>query len=181
MPNWTRYVGLLVGVLSISCSTDETPVFMNFEYQLRCIEASCGGQTDYEVRQIDGLNGRQGLDLECDYKKDLSRLSIYAKSQEGNWISMNNSEVGKGQPSNCKVEVHEGNNTYQGDCTFNSKNDSDDPCELKIQVQGSGTLTGTVTCRQIPQDNNRANDYYSLLAPFSDTPVNISIENCEEY
>jgi hypothetical protein len=173
-----------VGALLLCACTepDDAPLFVDTEYQVRCIRCQPMALDD-EPRRLNAVDGEQGLSLSCGANRSQGDrlLSFSAVSNEGSsgesfkleivQLNLDADEPG----GDCLVSIQEGNNTYEGGCTDGDPSE-DDPCQVLLE-EDSGIVSGTLLCENI---SNRSSDTARhVVTPGSmDGPADITIHGC---
>jgi hypothetical protein len=181
-----RFLGLslLLASLSSCTSFDPAPVYVQMDYQMRCID--CQGSSDHAAHNIKALNGEKDLSLECSVTQQGSaRLLSFSllSGGEGPSYELEVSQLrldGKGTGDACRVTVEEGGTLYGGKMLGKCTPDEptmDNPCQIKVDVDGD-IIDGTIYCKQLTAAGNTS-IWSHLVDPFSSSdPAVFELRNC---
>lgn len=166
----TLLTGLLVA--SACTNTDPHPVYIEMEYQVRCVRCEPLAPND-PPRRVRALPGDDGMDIRCsieeisgDQRLTMSAVYLDPEDDSRNYafqISQLNMEGGPG--GSCQVKVIEGANTYEGGCTDDAPTASA-PCRIEHTTEDN-VIRGTLLCENI--SNANVNTARHLTQPGSDT------------
>lgn len=186
---------ILSGILLTSCvSEDAAPVIAALDYRLVCNPASgCAGRENMPARTVKrGIDGQDNLRVGC-YMGD--RLADLVLDFSGSGYSFSVKSSAPSSSSNCSVSIDEGNNTYETDCEISGGGEADCsesaaadfegnvdemPCQMSVETEGT-TVTGTICCRNIPEENKAAlgNEYSLALSDDMSKPARFEFTNCK--
>ena len=187
---------ILSGILLTSCvSEDAAPVIAALDYRLVCNPATgCAGRENMPARTVKrGIDGQDNLRVGC-YMGD--RLADLALDFNGSGYGFSVNSSAPNSSSNCSVSIAEGNNTYEktgceisrggeADCSESAAADYDEnvdemPCQISVKTEGT-TVTGTICCRNIPEEYKAAqgNEYSLALSQDMSKPARFEFTNCK--
>lgn len=176
------------------CVTDEPlPAYVGVSYQLRC-QGECTSSQDSPVRTIAHVNGEDDMDVRCRTRGsgDSRTVDVSAKCPAGgpgcgtNGFSFAIDYLAVGRKGNdpgdnCTVTIREGNNRYQSACTGGEVGEEVRcviDAELDEKDNGLSEITGTLRCRDIPNEASPDITRY-LVAPGTSDPASFLIQGCE--
>lgn len=163
-----RSLFLLMLVAVVGCnSADSAPVYVDLDYQVRCI--SCEPRSpDDPKRKFALLDGDQGEEPESIYEVEChantigkdrvltlsAKYTSPTKNSRDHSFKVEQAEFsGKDPGPDCKVEIREGSNRYKGRCGSDAPDD-DTPCRLVIGVE-DGIVSGSLRCVGLPNEANK--------------------------
>ena len=181
------------GLLTVLCVTwllggctsqDSSPVFLDMEYQVRCI--TCEPRSpDNEKRSIMLLDGEEGHSVRCrigersgDRFLTFSMTFIDEVTESKNYgLDIFEANIDDNDPGNtCEVTVREGNNTYKGECT-GSEPDEDATCQLEFAPEGD-ILRGSVLCLEMTNQVNNTTFRRVVKPGKKDEAADFEIHGC---
>ncbi|MDD9933515.1 MAG: hypothetical protein OXT09_07930 [Myxococcales bacterium] len=163
-------IAALVGTVAGCTEEDPAPLFMDIRYQVRCVDCEPRAPDD-PVRDVELLDGEQGYTIMCRANtRDGDRLLTFSTTfinpdmeSENFSISVLQVNLDDDDPgSDCSVQVKEGSNTYEGDCTSGDPT-VEEPCSVDFSVDGD-VVTGEIFCADVP-NRNMAMTKRHLVAP----------------
>lgn len=180
-----RLIVLALAVASSPACTehDPPPLFVDVDYQVRCIDCQPLAPDD-AARSVQALDGEAGFRVECNVaRREGDRLVTFTAAHGDEESPRNNYSFGMLQAnldssnrgSGCRVVVAEGNNTYEGRCTSGDP-DSDQPCRVELEVE-DGIVLGTVLCEGVP-NKNTAMFTRHVVAPNSQSAARFEVHGC---
>jgi hypothetical protein len=162
---------------------DPAPLYLEADYQLRCIDCKPTA-VDETPRSLNVLNGEAGYVVACSAEASggdrVVSFSASFKDPLGKKdkfsIAVTQANIDAANPgASCRVEVVEGSNDYKGNCTGGSPTDGK-PCVVKLKAEG-GVLSGTIDCKTIPNAGDAQIRRY-LVAPGTNKAAKFSIDGC---
>ena len=142
---------------ALGCTEDDpAALFIDFNYQVRCIDCEPRSNDD-PARDVHAVDGEDGLTLTCsaiDRGGDrLVSFSIEHTDPKTGGVdysfSLDQANLDSSDPgAGCRVNVKEGSNSYEGNCTGKEATE-DEPCIVKLEKAGDG-VTGSLHCVHIP-------------------------------
>ena len=173
---WLLLVAVTVSAASCS-STDPAAVFIDFDYQVRCLLCEPRAPDDPK-RQFMTLDGDNGYNVDCHVStvgKDrvLSFSAVFdaASTSMDHGIEVLQAAYESKDPgSKCLVRVREESNRYVGKCTGGDPT-ADEPCQVKIDVK-DGIVTGTVFCKDIANEGIESSKRHIVLSDQPDPKAN---------
>lgn len=174
---------LFVLSLCACTSEDPAPLYLEGDYQLRCIDCKPTA-VDETAHNLNALNGEAGFVVACSAERNggdrVVSFSASFKDPAGKKdkfsITVTQANIDAANPGvSCHVEVVEGSNDYKGTCTGGAPT-MDKPCVVKFKAEG-GVLSGSIDCKTIPNHADAQIRRY-LVAPGIDKPAKFSIDGC---
>jgi hypothetical protein len=172
----------LVPCVLACTSEDPAPLFVDTDYQVRCVD--CEPQAaDDPARHVEAIDGERNFSIECSVhaRGDDQVMTFSAAYRDPERESRNYSfsviqaNLDGDPGSSCRVSVSEGANTYEGPCTAGEPS-AEKPCSVELESE-HGVITGTVRCENIPNRNADTVKRH-VVAPGSRDPVELHIEGC---
>jgi hypothetical protein len=174
----------LLVTVGAACKTESSPpIYLDANYQLRCLD--CEPRTgDDPERDIALLDGENDFKITCDIKRISGKRSMTLvvdhnaekeSSRYGIRITRANIDADE-QPGECKVRVTEGANIYEGACTGDEPS-TEQPCTVKFERKAE-IVEGRVYCDKIPNQANLASFRYLLDPGTNDKPMKFEVHNC---
>jgi hypothetical protein len=172
-------------------STDDPALFIDVDYQVRCLEP-CMSAADDVKHQFATLDDDQGFQVEC-YATTVGKDRVLSFSAQHDVEGTNMDygiEVlqaafqGDDPGSKCLVRVKEKSNRYVGKCTGGDP-EPDAPCQVEIDIK-DGIVTGTLFCVQFPNEGNEMSTRHLVLSDrFGTThddltPATFEIHGCKD-
>jgi hypothetical protein len=181
-------IGPLVLILLAACKSEsEPPVYLEADYQLRCIDCD-PRMPDAPIREVALLDGEEGWKISCSIKELSGRpaMTLDARYQgeradDKHGLRITRAHIGGDVNDQCVVRVTEGVNEFEGGCT---KGDPDPeanmPCKVSFKVYDQQIIRGNVLCDQLPQPAAQTNFRY-LVKPGGkrDQGMSFEVYNCE--
>jgi len=172
-------------VLSLcACNNeDPAPLYLEADYQLRCIDCK-PTSPDETARSLNVLNGEAGYVVDCSAERSsgdrVVNFSASFKDPLGKKdkfsVAVTQANIDAANPgASCRVEVVEGSNTYKGECTGGAPTKAK-PCVINLKAEG-GVLSGTIECKTIPNASDAQIRRY-LVAPGTKKAAKFSIDGC---
>lgn len=165
-------------------SESDPPVYLDAQYQLRCID--CTPRTsDSPEHEIALLDGEFDWKVECsvdeiDGNETLTVDALYNVRRESERYGIEITRVRLGdedQSDDCVITLTEGDNTYEAGCTRGDP-EGDKRCKVSFDRKAE-VVEGTIFCDKIPSPQFLQN-YRYLVAPGSnDRPAKIEVHNCQ--
>jgi hypothetical protein len=164
-------------------SEDPAPLYMEGDFQLRCINCKPTAM-DEKVHRVAALNGEGGYAVACSAIRDgADRVVSFsveyvdpAGKQDDYSLQVAQVNVDGANPGgNCRVQANEGNNSFEGTCTGGTPTDQK-PCAMKFGVE-HGVVMGSIECATIPNRADKQIRRY-LVKPGGKKPAEFSIEGC---
>jgi hypothetical protein len=162
-------LSVLLGLVLSACNEENpAPLFLDIDYQIRCLD--CEPRAPDSLRHnFATLDGEQGFTLLCSTANQggdrvLNFSATYLDpegAQSKNFsirlisVNLDSSDPGDG----CRVVATEGGNTYEGHCT-SAEPSGDDECQIKVDVEHE-TVIGSILCEKIP--NRSTNEVVRYL------------------
>lgn len=175
----------LAGLASSCSSEDAAPLYLDAQYQLRCVDCT-PRVPDEPVREIQALDGEQGFEIECFVsghgdQKELTMSGKYvdpAQSSKSYEFRIARARYKGNDPgSACQVRILESGNKYAGKCTSGTPT-HDEPCEVHFERDGD-IVNGSVFCNNIPNPSTSPETTRHVVAPHeTDQPVKFEIHGC---
>jgi len=164
-------------------SEEEPPVYLETEYQLRCLDCQ-PSTSDEPERDIALLNGEFDFTVTCDVtrvggERSMTLTAAYkARSSEDRYgFRITRGDIdSKEQTDECEVQVLEGANTYEGICTGDDPSD-DKPCKVTFKPDGE-IVEGTMYCDKVKLLGAPSNFRYLVDPGSSDKPAKFEVHNC---
>jgi hypothetical protein len=184
----TLCLALLLGLGVVGCNDeDPSPLFVDLQYQLRCLDCMPISQ-DNHVHDIALLDGELGIDAECAVRSEGGErqvsFSLIAINEEHDDLSYSlevvEARLGDDPGPDCLVQASEGSNSYGGPnfgaCTGGDPTD-DEPCQVKLELDGD-VITGGILCHHVPNRGERSFMRHLVLPFTEDKPAPIEIHGC---
>lgn len=190
---WFRAIGfgVIAVLVTASCvSEDKPPVHLKIDYQLRCVPGhNCfsGNTEDGEVHIVNGIDGIDGLTLDCETGSDATKFGFFAAymvEETGYEIEL------KGTGTQCELKIREGNSDYTKECEISEGGKAncngasitaEYPCQVAVERDGD-TVTGTLCCRSIPSgfgaDRPQDGDLSVVQSNTYDQAATFEMEHC---
>lgn len=185
---------IITGILLTSCvSENPAPVIAAINYRLYCDRGNgCSGLESKPERIVErAIDGQDGYRILCSKGDKVADLSL---EFDGSGYSLSVESSAPGSSSDCTVRIIEGKNVYQKSCVINggkaadcSETAADDfvgdiaemPCQVSVKTEGS-TVSGTVCCRNIPEELKQAqgNEHSLVLSQDLSKPASFEFKNC---
>ena len=180
-----RSIALALAAASLLACTeqDPPPLFIDVDYQVRCIDCQPLAPDD-AIRRVTVLDGESGFRVQCSVfrRGGDRRLSFSARytdeeSANANYsFGLDQANLDSANPgSGCLVVVSEGNNTYEGKCTGGDP-DADAPCRVELEEE-DGIVMGSVLCEAIPNKNTGMFTRH-VVAPNSQSAARFEVHGC---
>jgi len=167
-----------------SCVTnDPAPLYADVNYQVRCIDCEPRAVDD-TPHHITALDGEKGFDVACTTQSvsggrlvTFNASLIDSKHPTSTYaFKILQANVDKQDPgSSCRVQIVEGNNTYERHCTSRDPT-ADVPCHVKIS-DVKGSAKGSVLCGELPNRNDMTVTRH-LVKPGTSDPAPFEIQGC---
>jgi hypothetical protein len=177
-------LGLGFGVLA--CTSDTTPaVYVDLAYQVRCNDCQ-PRVTDESAHPIKAVNGEGDLDLRCRAESSSGVKRVNIRAAHFNEISTSNyaftiengSLEGDESEGPCRLEVIEGNDTFEGACGTDEPTE-DRPCQVKFSLE-KGVVKGTAYCHRITKVGVPSEYRYVVLPGERAEPATFQVYGCAD-
>jgi hypothetical protein len=162
---------------------DPAPLFFKIDYQVRCI--GCQHAMDDPARAIRGLDGERGFAVTCRVSRQGGdRIATFAATHRDSsnpadnyGITIDQVNLDSDEPgSSCRVDVTEGNNSYEGVCAADDPS-STAPCKVELELDGD-VIQGSVYCAGIANRSTTTITRY-IVAPGEEGPAEFEVQGCE--
>ena len=179
----TAVCSLAVCVLHGCTTNDPDPLYLDINYQVRCIDCDPRAN-DQPPRDIHYLDGDSGYDVSCEVDEggDLVTFGASWEDPDGKVkpfsLEVSQASASGGQNGGaCSVSVVEGANHYQGACS-DGEPTAKKPCKLDLQ-RANGVITGTLYCDNIPI-KGMAGPMFTRYVTTPDTkkPAKLELHGC---
>jgi hypothetical protein len=185
---------IIAGILLVSCvSEDPAPIIAAVDYQLYCDRGNgCNGLVSKSPHVVErAIDGQGGFSVSCSKGDKLADISLdFAGADYGFSLDSSTSE--------CTIRVVEESNVYLKSCLVSGKGNADCgqtaaeefeensgdmaemPCQVSVSTDGS-TVSGTLCCRNIPEDLKQAlgNEYSLVLSQDKSKPASFEFKHCK--
>lgn len=181
---------LLVSALCACSSIDPPPLYVEIDYQVRCI--TCEPRSPDDPRRgVKLIDGERGYVVDChtsvvDGDDVLSFSLSYDDPDDSSArhsIEVQRVEYTGDDPgSKCEVVVRERNNRYVGGCTADDPT-AETPCQVRLGVE-DGILRGTLLCAEIPNEGIATSTRHLVRSESGDaatpdeSPAEFEIHGC---
>lgn len=175
-------LAFLAGFATACTELDDPPVWVDFDYQVRCVRCVPMAFND-SPRNVAALDGDDGLSVSCKADGDLIDLRVLydQDGSEDDWaFNLERVDVNEGGPGGgCRISVQEGARTYRGSCSGDEPSE-EAPCQVELTHEDY-LVSGKVFCENIPVVGGEVGQgTRHITKPGSDTePFEIEIHNCE--
>jgi hypothetical protein len=169
--------------LSACVEEDPAPLFVDLDYQVRCLD--CEPRTpDDDPHRIQALDGEAGFTIECNATRrsgdrvlSFSANYIDAERESDNFsISVIQANLDSDDPgTSCRLVVTEGDNRYEGKCTGGAPT-PEEQCQLEIGEEDK-IVSGELRCDHVPNLSSTLITRY-VVEPGSDDPVQFEVHGC---
>lgn len=179
-PNPSLYLAFVVGLATGCTELDDPPVWVEFDYQVRCVDCVPKSFND-DPHNIGALDGDDGLNVTCTSEGDKITVQV-TYDQDGtdeDWgFRLDSADVSEGGPGNgCTITVRESASEYRGACTADAPT-TEAPCQVKL-THDDYLVSGTILCENIPNRVEKTVTRH-VTKPGSDTmPFAFEVQNCE--
>lgn len=177
------FASLFVLCLCACNNEDPAPLYLESDYQLRCIDCKPTA-LDETPRSLNVLNGEAGFVVECSAERDSGdRVVSFSASfadptgkKDKYSIAVKQANIDGANPGvSCRANVVEGSNEYEGKCTGGAPT-KDKPCVVKFKAEG-GVLSGSLECKTIVNKSDAQIRRY-LVAPGTNKAAKFTIDGC---
>jgi hypothetical protein len=161
---------------------DPPPLYVDVDYQVRCIECDPRAPDD-AARRVRALDAEAGFTVECRVEESRGdRLLTFSvryedKADDSNsyGLSLVQANLDAADPGgSCRVTVFEGSNTYEGHCSAELA--AGVTCQVELGAE-AGIVTGSILCREV--ENKNAPGYKRhVVAPSSTDPAEFKVHGC---
>jgi hypothetical protein len=177
-------IAVVCSVSVLACKSEsDPPIYLDANYQLRCLD--CQGRSDDPEREITYLDGEFDFKISCEVRQIGGERSMNLEAQYqggrsseryGLRILRANIEE-REQNDECRVRVHEGDNTYEGACTGETPS-GEAPCQVSFERKNE-IVEGSLYCDRIPNLGNLSTYRYLVEPGSMNRAAKFEVHNCE--
>jgi hypothetical protein len=173
----------LLALAAAGCrSESDPPIYLDTDYQLRCID--CQPRTaDEPERDVALLDGEEGWTVSCSISElsgrpAMTMTAVYQGEQrdETHGIRIKGAHIEGDVTDSCEVRVVEGANTYEGKCTSDEPTEAA-PCQVKFRKKDN-VVEGGVFCSKIPNTASLTSFRYLVEPGSRDESAPVAVHNC---
>jgi hypothetical protein len=180
--SWSFAVVCVLG--SFACkSTDEPPVYLDADYQVRCLDCQprTADEPEREVALLNGefdttvtcaisrVGGERSMTLTMGYKTSSTEQRYGFRITRGDIDS-------EEQTDECEVQILEGANTYKGTCSGDDPTENV-PCKVTFKPDGE-IVNGTMYCEKMTLVGAPTNFRYLVDPGTTDKSAKFAVHNC---
>ncbi len=178
-------LAFVLGVVLPACSTeDPLPVYVDIDYQVRCLDC-VPLAVDYPARRIRHVDGEADYEISCAVREGERRAVTFEvdyrdpdNSSRRHRLQVNSALIdGKDPGKSCRVRVVEGNTTFEGRCTSGDPT-AEETCKVSFDVEDD-VLKGRIYCDEITSTAMLSTKRYLVQSGTVDEPVEFELQGCD--